>query len=49
MGGTSKAEGNMTPNTEFNFWYDPEAAHIVLKSFKNIRIIPWETCRDLSN
>ena len=33
MGGTSKSEGNVSPNVEFNFLYDPEAAHIVMQEF----------------
>lgn len=37
--------GNITFNTEFNFYQDPEAACIVLQAgFKNVRLIPWETC-----
>ena len=45
MGGTYKGVGNITFNTEFNFYQDPEAASIVLQAgFKNVRLIPWETC-----
>lgn len=42
---TILAVGN-TPNTaEFNFYYDPEAAYIVLEKSKcPIMILPWETC-----
>lgn len=32
MGGSYKAPGNVTPMAEFNFWFDPEAARIVLRS-----------------
>lgn len=32
MGGTYKAPGNVSPMAEFNFWFDPEAARIVLRS-----------------
>ncbi len=32
MGGNYKVAGNATPMAEFNFWFDPEAARIVLRS-----------------
>ena len=32
MGGNYKVPGNATPMAEFNFWFDPEAARIVLRS-----------------
>ncbi len=32
MGGNVKVPGNATPMAEFNFWFDPEAARIVLRS-----------------
>jgi inosine-uridine nucleoside N-ribohydrolase len=32
MGGNLKVPGNATPSAEFNFWFDPEAARIVLRS-----------------
>jgi len=32
MGGNIKAPGNSSPWAEFNFWFDPEAARIVLRS-----------------
>jgi inosine-uridine nucleoside N-ribohydrolase len=32
MGGNIKAPGNASPWAEFNFWFDPEAARIVLRS-----------------
>jgi inosine-uridine nucleoside N-ribohydrolase len=46
MGGNVHAMGNVKPNStaEFNFSYDPEAAHIVLKEMRcPITVIPWET------
>ncbi len=32
MGGNIKAPGNSSPWAEFNFWFDPEAARMVLRS-----------------
>lgn len=32
MGGNYRAPGNATASAEFNFWFDPEAARIVLRS-----------------
>jgi inosine-uridine nucleoside N-ribohydrolase len=32
MGGAVAAPGNASPYAEFNFWFDPEAARIVLRS-----------------
>jgi inosine-uridine nucleoside N-ribohydrolase len=32
MGGNIKVPGNASPSAEFNFWFDPEAARIVLRS-----------------
>ncbi|KAL1124161.1 hypothetical protein AAG570_001931 [Ranatra chinensis] len=45
MGGNHKGSGNTTMCAEFNFFRDPEAAHIVLSSAcGKITILPWETC-----
>ncbi|XP_034952381.1 inosine-uridine preferring nucleoside hydrolase-like [Chelonus insularis] len=45
MGGNSKAQGNVTSQAEFNFYSDPESAHILFKSnFKPLWLLPWETC-----
>ena len=32
MGGNLRVAGNASPSAEFNFWFDPEAARIVLRS-----------------
>jgi inosine-uridine nucleoside N-ribohydrolase len=32
MGGNIRVAGNASPAAEFNFWFDPEAARIVLRS-----------------
>jgi inosine-uridine nucleoside N-ribohydrolase len=37
--------GNSTPLAEFNFWVDPEAARIVLRSGLPITLIPINVCR----
>nr|CAD7430319.1 unnamed protein product [Timema monikensis] len=44
MGGNSEGIGNVTAGAEFNFYCDPEAAHICLHNMKcPITIFPWET------
>ena len=47
MGGTIRAQGN-TDNiaAEWNIYCDPEAAHIVLESFAQARMVSWETTLD---
>jgi len=42
MGGTIYGRGNITPVAEYNFWVDPDAAKIVLKSGANMIMLPWE-------
>lgn len=44
MGGNYTALGNTTPQAEFNFFADPESAHIVLSSTNKLWLLPWETC-----
>lgn len=38
-------KGNISSCAEFNFYADPEAAHIVLHAFKcPIIVVPWKSC-----
>jgi inosine-uridine nucleoside N-ribohydrolase len=52
MGGAVAAlpdgAGNMTPNAEFNFWVDPEAAKIVLRSGIPVVLSPLNVSRKTS-
>lgn len=41
MGGSATV-GNATPVAEFNFWHDPEAAHIVLTSGLSLTMYGWD-------
>lgn len=40
--GTVSRPGNVVPAADFNFWIDPEAAHIVLESGAPITLVPWD-------
>jgi purine nucleosidase len=42
MGGTGVLPGNATPLSEFNWWIDPEAVHIVLESGMKVEIVGWD-------
>ena len=45
MGGAPCCEGNVTPASEYNFWVDPEAARVVLRSRLPIELVGWQLSR----
>lgn len=45
MGGAPCCEGNVTPAGEYNFWVDPEAARVVLRSQLPIELVGWQLSR----
>jgi purine nucleosidase len=45
MGGAPACEGNVTPAAEYNFWVDPEAARVVLRSKLPIELVGWQLSR----
>lgn len=45
MGGAIDVPGNTTPAAEFNFWFDPEAIRITLRTpFKEQIVVPDDIC-----
>jgi inosine-uridine nucleoside N-ribohydrolase len=45
MGGAPSCEGNVSPAAEYNFWVDPEAARVVLRSELPIELVGWQLSR----
>jgi purine nucleosidase len=45
MGGAPCCEGNVSPAAEYNFWVDPEAARVVLRSELPIELVGWQLSR----
>lgn len=40
-----QGQGNITSQAEFNFYADPESAHVVLNNnTKPLWLLPWEAC-----
>jgi purine nucleosidase len=44
MGGANNSLGNASPAAEFNFYVDPEAAHVVLNAGFDAVLVPWNVC-----
>ena len=43
MGGTGmNGPGNVSPSAEFNFWVDPEAVRVVLRSGMPLELVGWD-------
>lgn len=43
MGGTGEhGPGNISPSAEFNFWVDPEAVRVVLRSGMPVELVGWD-------
>ena len=47
MGGAFHCPGNITPQAEFNLWFNPEAAEIVLNSRSDLVFTPLDVTRRL--
>jgi purine nucleosidase len=45
MGGAPCCEGNVSPSAEYNFWVDPEAARVALRSQLPIELVGWQLSR----
>jgi purine nucleosidase len=43
MGGAANTLGNVTPAAEYNFWVDPDAARVVMRSFETT-LVDWGVC-----